>query len=246
MCFKKMLGGVAGLLLLATPAAADNYHYHELITKNLTSRYTAWTGYPEHQASMAPAYDPAALGLTVLHPDSEGHGEIAGSVAVSASGNSAFCASGACASWGTEFTWQHTFAGLPDAERIRWVRFEIDLYEESGGCSGSGCGGHDKDKDKHDADEHHKDSSGSPPAAYTLSGLIDFSALDLDHPSTQMEQDLAAAGVTDELRSKTENDGSVHLDYKEFSFAGLPISDYLDAAFVFDGQNPFIVSAWEG
>jgi len=235
-----IVGAGLGLVLLAVagPAAADNYHYHELITPDATSRYTAWTGYPEHAATMDPAYDPAALGLTLLPPDSEGRVVVAGSES-STAGNNAFCKAGDCgSSWVDFLTWQHTFDGLPHAEAIRWVRFEIKFYQERDcGSSGSGCSGH-HDKDKHDDHEHEKDS-GNPPASYSFSDLLDFSDIDLDSPDTPLESQLAGAGVTDELRDRSPSSGPLHrLDYKKFSYAGLPISVYLDADLVFAGQ-PF-------
>jgi len=125
------IAGLAGVLLLAcaTTAMADNYHYHEVITASGTDWRTEWTGYPHHAGVPAgyDAYDPAALGrsmVDVVYKDGEfKSGVVAGSQG-STGGNPDF----APKQWtDTSLTWTHHFNEDPNAEKIRWVKFEFDI-----------------------------------------------------------------------------------------------------------------------
>ncbi len=222
---------LAVVVLATAPALADNYHYHEIITSSSTTRYTKWTGYPK-DTTQDPPYDPVALGLTVEVPDSKGEGVIEGSFSTG-DGDGRFCSQGDCTDWVTSLTWEHTFDGLPDAAAIRWVKFDIDLYLEESGCNGDGCGSKDKDDDDDDKDMHEDDDTAADPMSFTFSGLIDFT-------DPALQDALADAPKTDALKASDEGD-YVEIEYKEFSYAGLPVSDYLDADLVF-GPYTFSVT----
>ncbi len=254
---RSFLSVLLALGLLASTAQADNYHYHEVITRDKTAQWTEWTGYPGG-FTPPPAYAPADLSparTTTNDPAQLPAGStgdpfievknnatkkdvVVGSVSVSTIQNDSFSAPGnppSPVNDGTNtVTWTHTFNEDPLADRVRWVELEIDLWLDGLSLDLDDDGHYDEDEDKHVKLKTRKKEHDSA----TVEGQVQMAGTDGSGTT------IIYTSADEESKQKKDKDTDriVEYKYRPFEFDGTPLADYLAVEQTFLAGNQIAVT----